>query len=90
MNYILTDTSLHVEDSYTLNKRKDIRLFLESIKSHNNVSLFNRNITSLINEWKGHNLLYNLHLFRSHTKDVDLEYPQKWYYIIIWNIIGLL
>lgn len=32
---------------------------------------------SLLLEWASHNLLYDLHIARERTKDVDLEYPQK-------------
>ena len=28
---------------------------------------------SLINEWRSHNLLYDLHIYRDRTKDVDLN-----------------
>lgn len=34
------------------------------------------------------NLFYNLHLFRSHIKDVDLNYPQKKWLSICYNVIG--
>lgn len=44
---------------------------------------------SLINEWFGHNVLYNLHLFRKHTKDVDLNYPQSKMAEIVYSIVGV-
>ena len=50
--------------------------------------LVTRSINSYVREWKGHNKLYNLHLFRSRTKDVDLEEPSKWYLEFIWLILG--
>ena len=30
-------------------------------------------LDSMIDEWKAHNLLYKFGLFRSHTKDVDID-----------------
>ena len=33
-----------------------------------------RSFNSMANEWKAHNLLYDLNLFKSHTKDLDLDY----------------
>lgn len=40
-------------------------------------------MSSLINEWKAHNLLYDLHLFRSHTRNVDLN-NEPWYRKVIY------
>lgn len=47
-----------------------------------------RSNASLLREWKAHNLLYDLHLFREHTKDVDFEYPQKWYTRVAWFVLS--
>lgn len=47
-----------------------------------------RSDDSMINEWVAHNNLYILHLFRNHTKDVDLNYPQKWYEQPIWWLLS--
>ena len=47
-----------------------------------------RTFESYKREWKAHNNMYNLHLFRKHTKDVDMEEPIKWYYELIYWIIG--
>ena len=33
----------------------------------------NAKMNVMIDEWKAHNLLYNLHMFRSQTKDVYLN-----------------
>ena len=79
--YSITDTVIHITDSYKCKKIKDIKELLNLIK-YNNISLvfLNRTNSSLINEWCAHNLLYQLGISRSRTKDVDMEYPQKWYY----------
>ena len=44
---------------------------------------------SLINEWFAHNVLYNLHLYRKHTKDVDLNYPQSKIIEIAYSIVSI-
>lgn len=36
-----------------------------------------RSIASYVVEWRAHNLLYDLHLFRSHTQDTDLNINEK-------------
>lgn len=47
-----------------------------------------RDIQSYVREWIGHNNLYYLGLFKSHTHDVDLEEPQSTFWKIVWYIIG--
>lgn len=47
-----------------------------------------RSIKSWIREWKAHNRLYRLGLFRSHTKDTDLEENEYWWRLVVYNIIG--
>ena len=39
-------------------------------------------------EIKAHNRLYKLGLYKDHTKDCNLEEPIKWYYELIYFIIG--
>jgi hypothetical protein len=36
-----------------------------------------------------HNRLYKLHILRDRTKDVDLEYKQKWYLKVLYSILGI-
>ena len=47
-----------------------------------------RFITSWVKEWTAHNRLYRLGLFRSHTRDCDLEENEKWYRLLIYEILG--
>lgn len=47
-----------------------------------------RSKASYIHEIKAHKRLYRLHLFRSHTKDTDLEEPIKLKYKIMYFIVG--
>lgn len=49
----------------------------------------NRTIKSYYNEILAHKRLYNLHLFRTHTKDVDLEENTKLLNEIIWKVLSL-
>lgn len=53
--------------------------------------VWNRGLDELVREWQAHNLLYDLHLFRTKTKDVDLD-GRRWYqfaYDILGSIYGL-
>lgn len=47
-----------------------------------------RTLKSWIKEWKAHNRLYKLGLYRSHTKDCDLEENEKWYRLLVYQILG--
>ena len=82
---------VHIEDSYTVNKRSVMRDVIKDLKNTFSVPvLINRSTCSMVFEWVGHNNLYKLHIARSHTKDVDLEYPQKWYMSLVWFLLGLI
>ena len=82
-----TETNTHIEDSYqyteySLNVMTIIR------ERHLRSLPVTRTFESYVREWRGHNRLYKLHLFRKHTKDVDLEEPQRLFWRIVWGIIG--
>ena len=82
-----TKDNTHVEDSY---KSTDIGLEVCYIIRERYVRGLPRTRTyeSYVREWKGHNRLYKLHLFRSHTKDVDLNENNSVIEELIWLIIG--
>lgn len=89
----LSEDNVKIYKSYKLVKTEDIKAFLEKlIKKHSEDGfvITKRSLKSMIYEWKGHNLLFYLHLFRSHTTDVDLEYPQKWYMKAMWFCLGVI
>lgn len=47
-----------------------------------------RSTASLVREWRGHNMLYDLHIMRSRTADVDFEAEQPWYLSAVWAILS--
>ena len=77
----LTKENTHVFDSYLIRSKEDIRAFLEEIREQSDpdMAIMQRTLNSLIAEWRSHNLFYYLHVFRSRTKDVDLERTQSWW-----------
>ena len=48
-----------------------------------------RDMDSWVREWKTHNRLYKLGLFRSHTKDCDLNENEKWWRLWFYEILGI-
>lgn len=79
--------NIHIKDSYKVPKRL-FDSYLDSFKEHEIMK--HRSRFSLKLEWAAHNLLYMLHVQRERTKDVDLDYPQKWYYKISYFVLGLI
>ena len=82
-----SENNTHVEDSYTAS---DINFeVMEIIRERHRQRLpVTRSFDSYAREWKGHNRLYNLGLFKSHTKDVDLDENMSTFWETIWYIIG--
>lgn len=87
----VTNNNIHIEDSYQYQTSTEMQDILNAvIVQYPTYDIcLNRSISSMIREWRAHNCLYWLHLWRSHTKDVDLNYPQKWYMRIVYYIISL-
>ena len=84
--------NIHIEDSYKVNTREDMQMILNDIRAKHSLEesdVLKRTDKSLIKEWRAHNLFYNLHLFRSHTKDVDLNYPQSKITEIVYSIVSI-
>ena len=81
------DGNVRILDSYRIT---------EMVEMYNILSWFlyktgyrsRRNIFSWMKEWKAHNRLYKLGLFKEHTKDCDLEENEKWYRLLLYEIIG--
>ena len=65
----------HVINSYMLTSRNGIKKEVEWIIEARKFREYpvTRSVNSYVREWRGHNRLYNKGLFRSHTKEVDLE-----------------
>lgn len=86
----ISENNINITDSYKMNKKEDMKETLYAIQhKHPECNSFKREYGSLMNEWKAHNRLYNWGLFKSHTKDVDLDYPAKWYTEILYWLLGI-
>lgn len=90
MNIIVILNNIKIIDGYKINKKKDMKSILLLLKQeHPECNTFKRSICSLISEWKTHNRLYRLGLWKSRTKDVDLNFPIKWYVWLGYIIFGI-
>lgn len=88
MEFIVSNTNVHIEDSWRVSKtimESELR-FIRLNQPNSQVWL--RSLHSLKMEWCTHNLLYALGIKRCHTVDVDLNYPQEWYVKLIYAVVG--
>ena len=89
IDVVVRDNSIRIENGYLV-KGRAFGFVLNRIRAEEpNEVTANRSNYSLSCEWAVHNALYKLGLFRSRTKDVDMEYPcrRAWLYIILGSII---
>lgn len=92
VQYSVSLNNIHIKDSYKITSEKEMMKILCKIKLQyfsSKYFFYQTSYQELLNEWKTHNLLYDLHLFRSHTKDVDLN-DNPWYIKLAYTILSKL
>ena len=92
MTYIISDNCLQISDSYLYSKH-DMIPSLNLIKERYPLyAIWQRSMRSLRAEWIVHTACYRLHILRSHTADVDLNYPNRieWLYRLIAPLASLI
>lgn len=92
MTYIISDNCLQICDSYSYSKH-DMISSLSLIKErYPHSDIWQRSMSSLRAEWIVHNACYRLHILRSHTADVDLNYPNRftWAYAMLAPLARLI
>lgn len=88
--YKVTENNIHIQDSYKVTSKSKMSEVLYIIQhNHPDCNSFKRSYNSLISEWRTHNRLYRLGYKRNRTKDVDLNYPLKWYVELAYRILGI-
>lgn len=81
------ENNVRIKDSYKIKTKEYMKLILTLFKERTGFKS-KRSIDSWLKEWKTHNRLYRLGLFRSHTADCDLEEYEKLHRLIAYEIIG--
>ncbi len=92
MLYSITSNNLHIINSYDYRKDEMLGVLFKICYLHTDSKVWMRSFCSLKNEWCVHNALYRLHLLRSHTADVDLNYPCRveWLYNLLAPLARLI
>lgn len=87
VNIEYNSANVRILDPYKIKSKTFMELILEIFKIRTGF-VSKRSINSWVREWKAHNRLYKLGLFKEHTIDCDLEENEKWYRLIAYLIIG--
>ena len=89
-NATATPTNTHIVDSCSVKSKEDMRAFLQALRDEVDpeMAVNQRDMESQIREWRSHNLFYFLRVFRSRTKDVDLELKQTWYRELFCRVVS--
>ena len=89
-NAIATPTNTHIVDSCSIKSKEAMREFLQRLRDEvpEEMAVNQRDLESQIREWRSHNLFYRIHVFRSRTKDVDLELKQSWYRELFCRVVS--
>ena len=86
----ISKSNVNIVDSYRVKDDKEKISFISAIKKHDPDVWESRSDASLLAEWKAHNALYKHGKWVSHTKDVDLESKQSFFYRIAWFFVNIL
>lgn len=91
VQYELSENNLKIYDSYLYRKKSTMNEILDEIqKAHLESDIWKqRSRFGMICEWRVHNWFFNNFWYVQHTKDVDLEFPQKFYYKIAYFVASL-
>ena len=91
LEYSISDTVLTIHESWQQNSLRGMLQTLQTIRHEQErmgYHILLRTDRSIIEEWIVHNFFYDLHVLRPHTRTVDLEYPQRWYFRIAYHLIA--
>ncbi len=85
-----TPTNTHITDSVRVKTKADMRRFLAQVRESvsPDMAVCQRDMESQVREWRSHNLFYQLHVFRSRTRDVDLELKQTWWRELFCRVVS--
>lgn len=85
-----SENNTTILDSHQVKRPSDMKSLLYSIKTGlpDTYAINRRGIFGMINEWRVHNLLYSLGMFKDRTKDVDLDTDQPWYMSVLYFILS--
>lgn len=79
--------NVRIVDSYKVKKEEDMLEVLIWFKLKTGFKS-RRSMDSWIREWKAHNRMYKIGIYRNHSRDCDLEELEKWHRRLVYWFIG--
>jgi len=77
-------------NSYQISSINKMKLILKDFFDKNKDIIFDRKISSLINQWITYNFFYKIFLFRKHTKNCRFkEKPKKLHLFYVFYLVDL-
>lgn len=75
IEYRLSASNIQIKDSYLITSQKQMRNIVQAIRmaAYEEGYEYKRTNDSWVREWAAHNLLYDWHVKRDRTGDVDLN-----------------
>lgn len=88
-NATTTLINTHIMDSCFVKSKETMREYLLKLRESvpDEMAVCQRDIESQVREWRAHNFFYDIHVFRSRTRDVDLELKQTWYRELFCRVV---
>ena len=80
--------NVRIVNSYRVNDVQKMRFVLRVFRTITEYKS-KRTLKSWIKEWKAHNRLYRLGLFKTHMIDCDLEENEKKWRLLAYEILGI-
>lgn len=88
---VITKKTITIFNSYNItNKEKQTEILKQIYNKDPYINTRKRKIKDSVLEWRTHNLLYKLGLFKSHCKDCDLDEDEAFHRMICYKILGRL
>lgn len=81
------NSNVRIINSYKVKSRVYMKMVLQEFLKRTGYKS-KRSIKSWLKEWKAHNRLYKLGLYKTHTVDCDLEENEKLHRLIIYEFLG--
>jgi hypothetical protein len=91
LEYSISDTVLTIHESWQINSLRGMLQMIQTIRQEqesNDFHILLRTNRNILEEWIVHNFFYDLHVLRLHTRTVDLEYPQRWYFRVAYHLVA--
>lgn len=79
---------IKIEKTYIINDKEKMEIILSEVLHRTEKFLPRRNMKSFIKEWKYHNRLYKMHIFRNHNKDIIFKDTQSKWCKFMCTILG--